>query len=114
MGESNLTDRGRRLALLQPQPALEAQVAAAECNGAGGHQNDLLAAPAHAGHVHRQAFQPGTIQAARISVDEQGGSDFDDDSFRLGQAARGGFAVGGGHERTILAPAHRLGWRPFT
>ena len=60
MREPDLPHRGGGLALLQPQrPLGESELTAAEGDGAGGHQDDLLIPLAQTQQVLDQRFQPG-------------------------------------------------------
>ena len=52
--------------------------------------------------IRREALQPGAIQSPLVGVDQQRRPDLDDDAPGVGQAARGGFAVGNVHMDAIL------------
>jgi hypothetical protein len=88
---------------------MQSQVAPAERDRPGGHQNHLLAAFVQARDVGGKAFQPGAIHATLVRIDQQGRAHLDDDAFGERQGLCGGFAVGEVHIHAILAPAQYIG-----
>src|SRR5690606_34071992 len=86
MGEADLADRRRGLLVLQRQrTTCQAELPSPERDSAGGHDDDLLAAPAHALQVLHQGLQPGAVEPATALVNQQRGTDLDHDATRLGQ-----------------------------
>ena len=81
LGRAQVVHRGGRLALLQSQrPGGQSEMPSSECNGAGGHQDDLLAPTVQAQQIRAQCFQPGAIQPPGPGVDQQRRTDLDDDT----------------------------------
>ena len=91
MGEPDLPDRCGRLALLELERALrQLQGMAAERDGAGRHQHDLLALRGERGHVVDEGLEPRGFQRAGRAVGEQRRADLDDDALRLRPFGAGG------------------------
>ena len=62
-GQRNLADGGRRLRLLELERALgQSQHVAPQCNGAGGHDDHLLACLDQRGNVRGKRFEPGGFE----------------------------------------------------
>src|ERR1700722_18561639 len=103
MRESDLTNSRGRLTFLQFELAgAQREVTPPQRDGARGDQNHFLPALAAGSHIRRQALEPSAIEAALVAIYQQARADFDDDTPRIGQAARGEFAVFNGHKSTIL------------
>src|SRR5207237_3527925 len=66
----------------------EAEMAAADGDGAGGDDQHLLATRAAAREIGHQGRQPGVADRAARLVDEQRRADLDDQPARGGEAAR--------------------------
>src|SRR5262249_59801163 len=81
MGETDLADGRRRLALFQPQRTLrETQLAAPERDRPRGNQDDLLAALPEAQEVLDQALEPGPVDASCLRVRQERGTDLHHDA----------------------------------
>src|SRR5277367_6193213 len=77
MGKADLTGRGGGLLLLEPEPvSVESQMAAADCDRAGGNQDHLLAAGPAARNVFRQQVEPAMPDLAIVGH-QQGRADLD-------------------------------------
>ena len=84
-GERDLPDGGGGLRFLELQRALgEAQHVPAERDGAGRHDDHLLAGLDERGNVVGQRVEPGGFELPARPVDQQARADLDDDAARLG------------------------------
>jgi hypothetical protein len=110
MGQADLPDRGRGLTLIQSQGAGgKPQLTSSQGNGTGGHENDLLPAPAQPHQIRHQAAQPRAVQLAGLRVDEQGGAHLDDNAPGGDQRGRDILTSGAhGKNYTGSAPQGRL------
>src|SRR6185312_6855652 len=95
--QRNLSHRGRRLALLQLQwAARQLETPAAECDGAGGDDQQLAAFAMELGNVGRQRRQPLGAHVAGLGIDQKRRADLDDDAaeiLELRAAGHGSFEV---------------------
>src|SRR5260221_10305810 len=89
MGEADLPGcRGGLLFLELERGAGETEMAAADGDGAGGDDENILTAGAAAREILHQRLEPGAADIAARLVDEEGGADLDDQPARGGEAGR--------------------------
>ena len=74
--------RGRLLLLQRQHPIGQAQLAAPEGDGAGRHEDDLLAPAAQSPQVIHQGLQPGAVEPPGLLVDQQRRAHLDHDAAR--------------------------------
>ncbi len=85
--QRDLADGGSGLAFLELQGAgAQVEDGAAHGDGAGGNNEDFVAVLAQAGDVAGEALQPVALETG-FPVDEQGGTDLDDNPLVGGEAA---------------------------
>ena len=90
MRQADLAGGGRGLLLFQPQRAgRQAQMAAADRDGAGGDDDHFLPARAAARDVVGQGVEPVAPDPAGLLVHQQGRADLDDQPARFAQAGGG-------------------------
>ena len=107
MREADLADGGGGLALLQLQRALgQFQRVAPERDGAGGHDDELLAGRGEHGDVVHQRGQPLRLQRPGRAVGEKRRADLDDDAPRLGPLRARADAGNGGIDGGFGVRAH--------
>src|SRR5450631_4583215 len=81
--EPHLADGGGGLAFLEPQTGmLETERTPSESYRPGRNQKDLLALSFERRQVGNEASEPFAVKRARIGVDKQPGTYFDDDAPR--------------------------------
>ena len=97
MREPYLAHGSGRLALLEPQRSLgQPQLAAPERNGAGGNQDQLLAALAQPQQVFDERLEPGAIDPPALRIHQQRRAHLHDDAPCLHEG-RCGIRTSGAH-----------------
>jgi hypothetical protein len=108
--QPDLADRGRGLALLQPEsPRGQPQMPTPHRDRARGDDDHLLAPLGRAGEIVGEALQPGAVEAAGPAVHQQGRTNLDHQAAGVTQASRPGaeLGVGGGRGHGGVGEARR-------